>query len=164
MKVKLGLDDETRYEVGQLLNLLVADETLLYLTARDYHWNVKGPGFLQLHLHFEMEYSAVAEWIDIVAERARCLGVPTRGGWKEMEEVARVSADAGGNMSGEQMLAEILEVHEEIIQQLRKDVRTCTDEYDDAATANMLVDLLAKHETAAWKVRSQLETADVAID
>ena len=47
-----GLNDEARLEVGQILNLLLADKYVLYTTTRDYHWNVTGPEFLALHHQF----------------------------------------------------------------------------------------------------------------
>jgi hypothetical protein len=53
MKTNTGLNDETRLEVGQILNLVLADEFVLYATTRDYHWNVTGPEFRSLHRQFE---------------------------------------------------------------------------------------------------------------
>ncbi len=45
IKPHIGLSDGARLEVGQMLNLLLADEYVLYATAHDYHWNVTGPNF-----------------------------------------------------------------------------------------------------------------------
>ena len=58
-----------------MLNLLLADEYVLYATTRDYHWNVTGPEFSSLHLQFEMQFGQIADWIDQVAERTRSIGV-----------------------------------------------------------------------------------------
>ncbi len=61
MKTNLGLNDEARLEVGQILNLLLADEFVLYVTTRDYHWNVTGPAFLSLHQQFQAQYEQIAQ-------------------------------------------------------------------------------------------------------
>ena len=53
MKTNIGINDEARLEVGQMLNLILADESVLYATTRDYHWNVTGPEFRSLHPQFE---------------------------------------------------------------------------------------------------------------
>jgi starvation-inducible DNA-binding protein len=157
MKTNLGLNDEARLEVGQMLNLLLADESVLYATTRDYHWNVTGPEFRSLHLQFEEHYTQVAQWIDDVAERARAIGVGTRGNWADLGKAARSSADPGIGLPAEHMIAELLALHEDLVVQLRADSTACSDRYKDAGTADFLTGLMERHEKAAWMLRAQLE-------
>ena len=160
MKTNIGLNDEARLEVGQILNLLLADEYVLYATTRDYHWNVTGPLFRSLHLEFEAEYEQLAKWIDDVAERARSIGVGANGNMGELVKAARSSADPGIGLSGEHMVSELLALHEDIIVQLRGDSDTCTKRFGDAGTADFLTGLMERHEKAAWMLRSQLEAEE----
>ena len=160
MKTNIGLTDEARLEVGQILNVLLADESVIYATTRDYHWNVTGPEFRSLHLEFETQYSQLAEWIDDVAERARSIGVGAQGNWATMSKAARCSADPGIGLSGDHMLSELLALHEELIVQLRADSDACTGRYGDAGTADFLTGLMERHEKTAWMLRSQLETEE----
>jgi starvation-inducible DNA-binding protein len=166
MKSNIGLNDEARLEVGQMLNLILADEYVLYATTRDYHWNVTGPGFLGLHQQFEAQYNELAQWIDDVAERARAVGVGARGNWADLTKAARTSADPGIGLSAEHMFSELLALHEEMIVQLRTDSEACTDRYRDAGTADFLTGLMARHEKVAWMLRAELETEEqeVALD
>jgi len=160
MKTNIGLNDEARLEVGQILNLLLADEYVLYATTRDYHWNVTGPEFLSLHKQFEAQYDQAAVWIDDVAERARAIGVGARGNWADLAASARSSADPGIGLSAEHMLSELLALHEEMIVQLRTDSEACLARFKDAGTADFLTGLMEQHEKAAWMLRAQLETED----
>lgn len=160
MMIHTGLNDEARLEVGQILNLLLADEYVLYATTRDYHWNVTGPEFLALHQQFETQTAQIADWIDDVAERARAIGVGARGNWVELTKAARSSADSGIGLPAERMLAELLTLHEEMVIQLRTDSDTCAHRYKDAGTADFLTGLMAKHEKTAWFLRAQLETEE----
>ena len=160
MKTNIGLNDEVRFEVGQMLNLLLADEYVLYATTRDYHWNVTGPEFSSLHLQFEMQFGQIAEWIDQVAEWIRSIGVGARGNWAELTKAARTSADPGIGLPAEHMLAELLALHEGLIVQLRADSQACTDRFIDAGTADFLTGLMEQHEKAAWMLRAQLETEE----
>jgi starvation-inducible DNA-binding protein len=157
MKTNIGLTDEARLEVGQILNLLLADEYVLYATTRDYHWNVTGPEFQTLHVQFEAQYEQVAGWIDTIAERARAIGAGARGNWAELTKAARSSADPGIGLPAEHMLAELLALHEEMIVLLRSDSAVCLERYRDAGTADFLTGLMAQHEKAAWMLRAQLE-------
>ena len=160
MKTNLGLNDEARLEVGSMLNLLLADESVLYATTRDYHWNVTGPEFLSLHQQFEGQYEQIAQWIDDVAERARAIGAGARGNWTDLAKAARLSADPGIDLPAEHMLSELLALHEELIVQLRTDSEACTERFKDAGTADFLTGLMEKHEKAAWMLRAQLETEE----
>ena len=157
MKPLIGLDDEARTKVGQLLNLLLADETVLYTTTRDYHWNVTGPEFSALHQQFGEQYEQIAKWIDDVAERARALGVGARGNLADLAKAARTAAVPGIKLSPELMLTELLSLHEELIVRLRTDSATCTNRFKDAGTADFLTGLMEQHEKTAWMLRSQLE-------
>lgn len=162
MKINIGLNDEARLEVGQMLNRLLADESVLYATTRDYHWNVTGAGFLGLHQQFEAQYGQIADWIDQVAERARAIGAGVRGNWADLAKAARLSAEPGIGLSPEQMFSELLGLHEETIVQLRADSEACAVGCRDAGTADFLTGLMARHEKMAWMLRAELETEDEA--
>lgn len=160
MKTNLGLNDETRLEVGQMLNLILADESVLYATTRDYHWNVTGPDFPGLHAQFAAHYTEIADWIDQVAERARAIGVGARGNFAELAKAARSSADAGIGLSAEHMISELLALHEDLVVQLRQDSEACTGRFKDAGTADFLTGLMVAHEKSAWMLRAQLESEE----
>ena len=53
-----------------MLNALLADEYVLYTKTRNYHWNVVGPQFNDLHKLFGEQYEAIDEFVDDIAERA----------------------------------------------------------------------------------------------
>lgn len=156
----IGLHEEARLEVGQMLNLLLADEYVIYATTRNYHWNVTGPEFYSLHKQFETQYEQIAEWIDQVAERTRAIGVLARGNWDDLTKAARCSADPASDLPAERMLSELLALHEELIVQLRTDGSACAKEFNDAGTADFLTGLMEQHEKIAWMLRAQLETED----
>jgi starvation-inducible DNA-binding protein len=160
MKTNIGLNEEDRLEVGEMLNLLLADESVLAATARDYHWNVTGQEFYSLHELFDAQYHQAAGWVDEIAERARAIGVGARGNWSDLAKAARCSSDPGINLPAEHMLGELLALHEEMIIQLRSDGDACLDRFKDAGTADFLTGLMGQHEKAAWMLRAQLETEE----
>lgn len=159
MMTKIGLDDEVRLEIGQMLNLVLADEYVIYATTRDYHWNVTGPDFFSLHRQFAEQSDQVAGWMDDVAERARAIGAGARGNWADLTSAARSSADPGYRLSAGRMLRGLLELHESMILQLRADSEACATRIKEAGTADFLTGLMCRHEKIAWMLRSQLENA-----
>ena len=61
------------------LTQTLSDENVLLLKLRNYHWNVAGPHFRQLHALFEEQYGILAIRIDQVAERIQSLGISCNG-------------------------------------------------------------------------------------
>ena len=90
MKLNIGLEAEQREGVVGLLSALLADEYVLYTKTRNYHWNVVGPQFNDLHKFFQDQYEALDDVIDEVAERARTLGGHAIGTLAEFVQLARL--------------------------------------------------------------------------
>src|SRR5687767_9110865 len=73
MKTNIDLSEEQRAGVVKILNTLLSDEYLLYTKTRNYHLNVTGPQFNDLHKFLEEQYTQLSEVVDQVAERGRTL-------------------------------------------------------------------------------------------
>ena len=73
------LPEEARAELVELLNSRLASGLDLYLQAKQAHWNVKGPDFVQLHELFDGVAAALIPGNDDVAERIAQLGGVARG-------------------------------------------------------------------------------------
>jgi len=157
MKPNMGLSDKERAGVVEILGALLADEYVLYTKTRNYHWNVVGPQFNDLHKFFEAQYEALNDVVDEVAERARTLGGKALGTLAEFQEKARLKEHPGQYPGARQMLAGLLADHEAIIRNLRVDLETAAEKYHDAGTNDFLTGLMEKHEKMAWMLRAFLE-------
>jgi len=156
MTVNIGISDDDRQRVVAILNTLLADEFLLYTKTRNFHWNVTGPQFNDLHKFFEAQYEALDDTIDEVAERARALGGRAHGTLAESRTGARLGEKPGAVPPARDMLATLLADHEALIRSLREDITTVNDRHRDVGTADFLTGLLEQHEKAAWMLRSFL--------
>ena len=156
MDVEIGLSGQHREAVGQILNALLADQHVLYVKTRKYHWNVVGPQFKSLHELFEEQYKAIAEEIDETAERARSLGVRAHGTMAEFTKHARLEEDPGFP-DAMTMVANLVRDHEAAVKQLRSDIDRCEDDHHDAGTADFLTALMENHEKTAWMLRAYLQ-------
>ena len=157
MSLNIGLADEQREGVVAILNTLLADEYLLYTKTRNYHWNVVGPQFNDLHKFFEAQYKELNEIVDDVAERARSLGGNALGTMSEFLKHTRLKEQAAHYPGSRGMLANLLADHEALIRDLRVDLETCADKYHDIGTNDFLTGLMEQHEKMAWMLRAFLE-------
>jgi starvation-inducible DNA-binding protein len=157
MKANIGLSDSHREGVVKILNTLVSDEYVLYTKTRNYHWNVLGPQFHDLHKFFEAQYEELDEIIDDVAERARSLGLASLGSLAEFVKNTRLKEQPGKVPDAREMVENLLADHESVIRDLREDLETCHDKYHDAGTQDFLTGLMEQHEKIAWMLRACLE-------
>ncbi|MFI5362283.1 MAG: Dps family protein [Elusimicrobiota bacterium] len=155
MNATIGLKESARAKVLAVLDPVLADEYALYTKTRNFHWNVVGPNFHDMHKFFEAQYEILDGHVDAVAERSRALGGRALGSLKEFLGAARLKESLGRTMKASVMLAELLRDHEELIRTLRADVDETT-RLGDAGTADFLTGLMEEHEKMAWMLRSHL--------
>jgi starvation-inducible DNA-binding protein len=158
MKPNIGLTDANRNDVVKLLTPLLADEYVLYTKTRNYHWNVVGPQFNDLHKFFEAQYEELDDFVDDVAERIRQLGARSPATLAEFAKTARLDEHPGQHPDAKGMLAALLADHEAVIQALRGDIATAMDKFGDAGTSDFFTGLMEKHEKMAWMLRAFLDS------
>ena len=156
MKTSIGISDKNREAVVTILNAVLSDEYLLYTKTRNFHWNVTGPDFGELHKFFEAQYGELNDIVDDTAERARSLGVRSLGTMTEFLKHTSLKEAPGVYPEAKKMIGDLLAGHEAIIQKLRKDLAACADEYQDMGTSDYLTGLMEKHEKMAWMLRAYL--------
>lgn len=153
-QIDIGIDEQTRREIGQGLSRLLADTYTLYLKTHNFHWNVTGPMFNTLHLMFEQQYDELALAVDAIAERIRALGFPAPGSYKQFSELTSIPEEAGVP-SAEEMIRQLVKDQETVVRTARS-IFPVVDKANDEATADLLTQRLQIHEKTAWMLRSLL--------
>ncbi|HZR03088.1 MAG TPA: DNA starvation/stationary phase protection protein [Burkholderiales bacterium] len=156
MSIQIGLNDNQRKASIDILNRLLADEVTLYVKTRNFHWNVEGLQFSELHKFFEEQYDELDEIMDEVAERARALDGYAAGSLGEFVAAARIKEAKGTRRAAKEMIAELLADHETLIRNLRTDAQQVGEKHGDAGTEDFLVGLMEQHEKMAWMLRAYL--------
>ena len=157
MKTAIGIKPANTAQVAQALNVLLADEHILYIKTRKAHWNVEGPDFLSIHRFFEEQYKQLEEIIDEIAERIRTIGhfpEATLAGFLQethLTEESREKNDSAGFMKW------LLQDHETIIIHLRENIDLFDNEYEDKGTSDFITGLMETHEKMAWMLRAHLK-------
>ena len=146
-----------RDEISELMHKVLADQFVLYVKARNYHWNVTGPQFYALHGVFENIYDELADDIDKVAERIRSLGMKTPGTMKEFWELSSLEEKPGNYPESLTMVQEIANDFETIIEKFKSSAYKMQNSLDDDVSAGMLYGLMEKYQKTVWMLKSFLE-------
>lgn len=155
--INIGLTEEQRRGVVDLLNQDLADAYVLVVKTKKYHWDVVGPQFRTLHELWEEQYEEITENIDEIAERIRTLGGYPIGTMEGFLNIATLKEHSGEIPTAAGMVNQLVEDHEQIIRNLRNHVDRCSEEFHDQVSADFLTDLMEEHEEMAWMLRSFIE-------
>jgi starvation-inducible DNA-binding protein len=156
MEPKIGISAENLAKVAQALNIILADEFLLYTKTRNAHWNIEGPDFHSKHLFFEAQYEQLDEIMDSVAERIRSLGHYATGTLKGFLGQTHVSEVLHEKNDGTGFIKELLTDHESLIIHLRENINIFANDFKDLGTSDYVTGLMEDHEKMAWMLRSHL--------
>lgn len=163
MKPDLGISDKNLKGVNELLNKVLADGNMLYIKLRKFHWNLSGDNFLELHELFEAQYTALAEAVDLTAERISTLGGIAIGTTSEFAKMSQLKENPGQVPDNQSMLRELVQDHETIIKAQREFIDQCEDKFSDVGSADFLTGLIQEHEKMSWKLRKYFkETPETA--
>lgn len=151
-KIDIGIKKADRTEVAEGLKRLLADSYTLYLQTHNFHWNVEGPRFRELHLMFEEHYTELAVAVDDIAERIRTLDVPAPGTYKEFAKLSSIK-EVDGVPDATKMVDLLTHGHEQVVKTCR-DVLKLANDADDESSSAMVSDRMRIHEKTAWMLRA----------
>ena len=150
--IDIGINETDRTNIANGLKRLLADSYTLYLQTHNFHWNVTGMQFRQLHLMFEEHYTELAIAVDDVAERIRTLGVAAPGTYKAFAELSSIK-EVDGVPEAAEMVDLLTKGHEQVVRTCRE-VLKIAQAADDESTASLVSDRMRLHEKTAWMLRA----------
>jgi starvation-inducible DNA-binding protein len=144
----------TNSNIIKTLESTLANSYALAIKTQNYHWNVTGPNFKQLHLLFEEQYNDILTAIDDIAERIRTLGSKVDGNLSFYKENSKYKP-ANADLSDKEMIKDLINDNESISVDLNDFIKIA-QENNDEATADLYIQRVQIHEKAAWMLRSSL--------
>ena len=136
------------------LNQLLSDEYVLFTKLNNYHWNVVGPQFRELHLMFEEQYDLLRDFIDRIAERIRALHGSPVGTLSEFLQRTQLR-ELEGDLSAVRMLEDLVTSHDTIANTLQSLFDWFSAEGDDG-TADLALELQGAHDKMSWMLRASI--------
>jgi len=148
----IGLDRDKSEELGEKLNVLLANYSVFYQNTRGYHWNIKGDNFFELHLKFEELYNDLLLKIDEVAERILTLGYTPNHRYTDYLEVSEIE-ESGHVSDGKKAVHEILAAFKSVIG-IQREILDLSDDAGDEGTNALMSDYIQEQEKMVWMYSS----------
>lgn len=155
MKNLIGLNAEKAKDLAGKLNVLLSSYQIYYQNLRGFHWNIKGPGFFELHVKFEELYNEALLSVDEIAERILTLGHTPLHSFtayvksstiKEEVNLSTAEATVGATVQNLQQLVNV-----------QRDVMDAAAAAHDEGTLTLISDYIAAQEKTLWMLSSYLK-------
>ena len=153
--VRLGFNKKDTSEIIEQINLLIASYHVHYQKLRNFHWNVTGRDFFDLHEKFEELYNFSKVNIDDLAERVRVFGSTPLVTLSEYLKVSKISEPVG-IPSPEEMVDQILGDFEILLSQMINVLEKAND-LGDVSTIDLVNTMVKSTEKYYWMFTSWLE-------
>ena len=142
----------------KLLSDTQASLFVLFQKTWNYHWNVAGTDFPQLHELFGGQYEAMFEEVDRISEHMRYLNIRPVSTMNRMIEVSSIEGPANGNqvIDAKGMVEQLLADNQKVIEMF-KDISEESEKQRSYATANLIQDFMEAHGVNVYKLRSYLQ-------
>ncbi|MGH9560052.1 MAG: Dps family protein [Terracidiphilus sp.] len=152
----LGLEPGALEKVGTALAGALADTYLLYVKTQNYHWNVTGPHFGELHMMFEQQYRNLADAVDELAERLRAIGRFAPGSYAQFSQLSKIKEAPERVPPSMDMVRHLADDHEHVVRRMREVLET-SDSVGDQESSDIMIARMRYHAKQAWMLRSYLQ-------
>ncbi len=158
----LGFRNEEIKPVVNELNKLLSNYHIYYQNLRNFHWNIKGENFFDLHNQFEELYNDARLKIDEIAERILTLRHRPISRFSEYLEVGSVVESEMLEQDREMVLT-ILENHQILIENLRSVIERA-GKVNDEGTIDMAGSFLENLEKKSWMLDAWTARASKSVE
>lgn len=139
-------------ETIEALNILLADYHIYYQKLRNFHWNITGPHFFELHAKFEELYEDAKLKIDEIAERILTLRGNPVSNFSVYLDLSNIK-EADSTLIDHKMVSEILEDHIALLKQLKK-VTAAAENAKDDGTLDITGTYIGEIEKTSWMLNA----------
>lgn len=144
----LNLDKGNIKETVEELNILLADYHLYYQKLRNFHWNIIGKNFFDLHEKFEEMYDEAILKIDEIAERILTLRFQPTSNFSDYLKKSNLK-ESSSELADDRMVKILLDDHGKILTQMRKIVDVA-DKAGDEGTIDLIGAYIRELEKTSW--------------
>ncbi len=150
----IGLEVKESKNLVNMLNELLANYQIYYQNLRNFHWNVSGANFFELHAKFEELYTAANLGVDEIAERILTLGGRPFSSYAEYIENAEIKE--AKEVKEAMKMVEIVRDNQNSLLSLERKTLEAAGEAADEGTVSLMSDFITEKEKVVWMLSAYL--------
>lgn len=134
------------------LNTLLADYHVYYQNLRNFHWNIIGKNFFDLHPKFEQLYGDASLKIDEIAERILTLNHHPVSRISDYLEISSLK-EVNSFLEGQEMVQASIENQVHLLKQI-KEVLEKAKKAGDEGTMDLMSGYIRQLEKETWMLKA----------
>lgn len=138
----------------EVLKQIQADSIVFFMKTHNYHWNIKGANFPQIHAATQEIYENFADIFDDVAERIIQLGGVPYVTLADTLKVSKIAEESKHNFSANEVLDGVLKDYK-YFEEVFKELSKIADENGDKVTAGFADEKVGQLQKALWMLNAQ---------
>ncbi|MCE3047276.1 Dps family protein [Helicobacter kayseriensis] len=138
----------------ELLKQLQADSIVFFMKTHNYHWNVKGVNFPQIHAATQEIYERFAEIFDDLAERVIQLGGTPYVTLADAIKASKISEESKTSFSANEVLDGVLKDYEYFAKSFQELSKVAGQE-GDGFTVGFADEKTGMLQKAIWVLKAQ---------
>ena len=137
------------------LNLFLSNLNVFYRKLQNYHWNIKGEDFFNVHEKLEELYNDVNEQIDEIAEHILILNGNPLGTMKDYLEKTQIKEANNEKILSKEIFKNILNDYNILLENAKK-VKESADNEKQYATSALMDEYLLEFSKKIWMIKQML--------
>ena len=143
--------------VTDKLNILLSNLNVFYRKVQNYHWNVTGNDFFNVHLKLEEYYNEINEQIDEMAEHILMLNCRPLGTMKDYLEKTTIAEAKNEEISSCCIFDNLKSDFQKLLDEV-KCIKKEADEKQFYSTSAMMDNYISIYEKHLWMLRQTCKT------
>ncbi|GAA0878461.1 Dps family protein [Algoriphagus jejuensis] len=151
----IGLEIKESKPLVKKLNVLLANYQIYYQNLRNFHWNVTGANFFELHAKFEELYTTANLAVDEIAERILTLGERPFSSYAEYIDNSGIKEAL--EVKDALKMVEIIRNNQNDLLSLERKTLEAAGEAADEGTVSLMSDFITEKEKVVWMLSAYLK-------
>ena len=151
----IGLEIKDSKKLVKKLNSLLANYEIYYQNLRNFHWNVSGPNFFELHEKFEELYNEANLGIDETAERILTLGERPLSSFEEYIKNSEIKE--AKEITDAKKMVETVRENLNVLLKLEREALDTASEQNDEGTVDLMSGYITGKEKVVWMLSAYLK-------
>lgn len=139
-------------DLKQNLNEFLADLNVFYRKLQNYHWNIEGSNFFEVHAKLEELYNKINEQIDEIAEHILILGGQPLGTLKDYLETSTLKEAENKKVKSNEIFISLINDYGELLKKAIE-IKESSEKESEYSTSALIDEYILEYEKIIWMLR-----------
>ena len=140
-------------EIIKNMNVFLSDLAVFYRKLQNYHWNITGENFFQIHEKLEEYYDEINEQIDEIAEHILTLGGTPLGTMEDYITNKTIAEAKNEKVKSDVVFENLIEDYTILLQEAMK-IKKMADEKNNYSTSSLIDEYIKDYSKKLWMLNA----------